>query len=500
MPLALRLAIALLLAHLPRWLSAESVSRDVEIKIEPRDMHLDFAKIGCPGYGPFASVSECMIVCEDSQCSNAIEIATHHSYCNGILRSKKGTTDSLKGQLVELVSFKLREPFTQHAKSCALLGAKLIGSDLDRRLQALEETKVSPRQAFIAKNGTMMFLHSLYAGGTPLCGLARENGLRTPMDKQSGRRSKLGGELMGKHCNPDFYNMKAWFGSLKDQLSWAKTSKVQFYGHQLFLPKEENLPFGNFVMGAQVRHPAHRMHIMYETNPFAKGKPALSVTGNDIDTGNVSANLHSIFSQRLADVRKIHAAAPHTNVLSYAERMRQPKSYTKKSQRSTFHFDPSRPSFKDWLLTKQRNPDLGALTAMMDFIPRKKQHLPDISLIKRAETLYYNETHLEAAKHILEKFSFVMLFEGQEWLTPAVLRSHNFSSVDLKPHHMRGGREEAENNILEQISHDPVAIESLMAAENLDLQLYAHATDIACLQYHNRNVIREQRRRRLTRV
>ena len=126
------------------------------------------SKLACPGYGPFATLSSCFIVCDDAPCSNAVEICSQlRRDCSAVVRSSLGVQESLAGQLVELVSLAAADdPTAQHRRSCLQYGQQLAGAAVGERVARHEAANRGAVSRFVAGNGTIMFLHFRKSGGT----------------------------------------------------------------------------------------------------------------------------------------------------------------------------------------------------------------------------------------------------------------------------------------------------------------------------------------------
>lgn len=142
------------------------------LKITARnDLPARYKKISCLGYGPFASLSECFLVCEDESCSNGIHACDAlKTDCDAIVRSSDGLQLPLKGQLVELISYfshpeteeDYEEEVLQHKRSCMEYGKQLLNRT------GAEMSDTVNREAilrFVSGKGTIMFLHFRKAGG-----------------------------------------------------------------------------------------------------------------------------------------------------------------------------------------------------------------------------------------------------------------------------------------------------------------------------------------------
>jgi hypothetical protein len=64
--------------------------------------------------------------------------------------------------------------------------------------------------------------------------LAKANNMTLP--KPSKIRTPIG-SAMGKNCNPNHLEMQAWFGTKSQQVEWANNNKIDFYGHEVHLPR-----------------------------------------------------------------------------------------------------------------------------------------------------------------------------------------------------------------------------------------------------------------------
>ena len=126
-------------------------------------------KIGCPGSGPFTTLSDCYVVCDDNNCTNAKQLCINSRIsCNALIRSPKGLGEPLKGQLVELVSLNLTEfknEAAQHRNICLEYGKRLSNTALANELRDYKKMYGEPIQRFVSGNGTLLFLHLRKTGG-----------------------------------------------------------------------------------------------------------------------------------------------------------------------------------------------------------------------------------------------------------------------------------------------------------------------------------------------
>lgn len=100
--------------------------------------------------------------------------------------------------------------------------------------------------------------------GTTLCNLAKKNKLgvyNVGKDKREYVASS-----MGKNCNPAYSDMNAWFGTIQQQLDWIRRYRIQFYGNEAQLSRENDIPFGLIVTGTQFRHPLSRLYSLFLEN------------------------------------------------------------------------------------------------------------------------------------------------------------------------------------------------------------------------------------------
>jgi hypothetical protein len=135
-------------------------------------------RIGCPGLGPFASLGECFIICEDAACANGLRACDLlGGDCDAVVRSSHGLAEDLNGQLVELVSLfssagavangtiDADEESSQHKRSCFEYGQQLAQASVGKKMTDNDAINDKARFKFIHKNGTIMFLHLRKAGG-----------------------------------------------------------------------------------------------------------------------------------------------------------------------------------------------------------------------------------------------------------------------------------------------------------------------------------------------
>lgn len=129
-------------------------------------LHLKNYKIGCPGRGPLTTVNSCVIVCESHSCENAKRICKELGEdCNVVVRARAGSKDTLHGQVVELKRVGPDTRLLQNKKACLQYGKQLSTTALGKRVAANTGRNAFAINQFVARNGTMMFLHMRKAGG-----------------------------------------------------------------------------------------------------------------------------------------------------------------------------------------------------------------------------------------------------------------------------------------------------------------------------------------------
>lgn len=407
-----------------------------------------YAKIGCPGGGPFASISECAIVCADSKCSNAISFASQVPNCDGILRSSLGLEISLEGQLVELISYAYAGNKTQitisSKESCLRYGENLMNSGLQERLNSLKEQKKRAEELFLNHQSGIMYLHMRHAGGTTLCSMMRANNLSTPEDSFYHRHKNLalyGGRYMSRNCNP--HDMIPLFGTKEMHLEWYKQHKYRFYANEIHLPREKDLPLGDIVMGVQYRHPVSRIYSVYHDTFTRMDHHGYihSIQTDSIDVKSCSKKAqerYQVDSQAItrskedADKNTQQSRSTQSACEHKASRLPSPTSEwivniatdavaevldavpaTKPLSRKN-----SLDDFKQWLQRYILNRDLAYFSSMKDYdLPSQLNGLLTSNTAWRnAFSLYrtvgMDDSHLKVAMSVIEKFSFVVLLEG----------------------------------------------------------------------------------------
>lgn len=136
-------------------------------------------------------------------------------------------------------------------------------------------------------NATIFFVHVPHTGGTTMCALAREAGMRTVLgfgndchERLKATRKPLGGwrcdmletcncggfsyttqdakSIYGKNCNVYHVDSAQALGSqgTLSMLDWARHQHLDFLPIETIRPID--LPWGQFAMLAIVRHPLHR--------------------------------------------------------------------------------------------------------------------------------------------------------------------------------------------------------------------------------------------------
>jgi hypothetical protein len=396
-----------------------------ESRIEVRDQSKSYAKIGCPGGGPFTSISECAIICEDEQCANAVKLALRIPECDALIRSPLGLGLPLQGQLVELVSY--ANVTTKSAESvCLQYGESLIGTSLHQRLQLYEKQKRSSKDLFLSGQGAMMFLHMRHAGGTTLCEMMRANSLRTPPENymSSARNFMMyGGKYMGLNCNPG--EVQAWFGTKEMQLEWHKNTKYRFYSNELHLSRPEDLPLETIVMFTQFRHPAGRLYAVYHDTKYDQELQEIfhSITTDGVDTNDCSRRMQQQYALHALELKNAKGGIvkeKHENVSNSMEECSYAKHPpTERLKPSHWIADDSSVNgFKNWLRRYQFNRDVAYISSMKGMeVPSTKNEISSsmwTSYMHSYHTAKISESHFIAALNIMEQFNFVALIEGTQ--------------------------------------------------------------------------------------
>jgi hypothetical protein len=197
-----------------------------------------FVPLGCAEFGPFGTLSTCFILCSNSICSNAFDICMERMFpeCDAIIRydAHLDYVSPLTSQLVQLVSLNASIDAVKaiNYEKCFDLGKRLSRSPFVQSVTQWDEERKRAYDRYTKKLTAILYLHFRKNGGTTMCRLAQLNGLRVP--PVEGHLS-LFESSMGKNCNPATFQMKAWFGSKKEQLQYIKSFGIQFFGSEVNL-------------------------------------------------------------------------------------------------------------------------------------------------------------------------------------------------------------------------------------------------------------------------
>mmetsp|Transcript_7109 Transcript_7109/g.10601 ORF Transcript_7109/g.10601 Transcript_7109/m.10601 type:complete len:483 (+) Transcript_7109:75-1523(+) len=452
-----------------------------------------FSSIPCPGFGIFSSLKECFIICEDNQCSNAETACQLLDDCDTVMHFTPSVSE-MQGTLVELVTKKPKYAKVEHQiQACLKYGKRMLDTSLGKRLLKYETMKQSLRQEFhTLRNGTLLYLHFRKGGGTTMCNLANVNGMKVPRSAQQavkahskhkriGYMKSKGGLLnnncMGKNCNPSGEDMELWFGDKKFQINYIRSTKIRYYGHEMFLPDPKEVPVGFVTLGTTMRHPLTRRFSLYMEN---FGVPAPSyLNESHVNLDHIARNLFDRINLLDSNILRYSSS----NFLDYRNIPAiSPKSvYAAESSRN------KKTSLSAYLKKCLRNLDISYFAALHN--SPKKFILPDLNILKR-RIRDYSEGDLEVAKDLLDKFSFISMFEGMNWMSPQFLKYYlNWNITSTQDH--RGGTNKP-TNVFRQIAVDHAMIRKFLAVVNMDFDLHMYATSLSCANFylqHERGLI-----------
>ena len=333
--------------------------------------------------------------------------------------------------------------------------------------------------------------------GSTMCHIMKRANLTVPTTPKGDKRFRSI-PFMGRNCNPSYPDASAtWFGSAKSQIDWAHSHRIQYFANEVYLPSDKRIPFGQFVLGTQLRHPSKRIYSLYKERK--KYQDCLK----DCSLKSLNTNISSIAQTVLKNFKEASVPLSTTSLSAVSAQSSVSTEYTvshNSTQDSCEKLSTS--SFKYWLSTQIRSQDV-AYFAGANYM--EKRHSPSHFLFHGAHGINFNINDLTYAKHMLSKFTFVSILEGRwcsllrqlrcigyklrfeilylgmEWMMPEMLKVLNLTGLggisgDRKGTHVSCA-------LLEGISHDKALIEVLLAVSNLDFELYAYAMQVACVQY-----------------
>lgn len=137
-----------------------------------------------------------------------------------------------------------------------------------------------------------------------MCALAKMNMLRVYQSRND--KEPFMATVMGKNCNPGFWDMHAWFGTLTQQIDWVQKHKIQFFENEAQLPREEDIPFGVFVTGTQFRHPLSRLYSLYlESNKVEHSEFSVSkiTSGRDAQISSLCERVRDRYAAFVQQLR-----------------------------------------------------------------------------------------------------------------------------------------------------------------------------------------------------
>lgn len=248
-----------------------------------------------------------------------------------------------------------------------------------------------------------------------MCNLALRNRLRV-YDSRNDRKPPMA-STMGKNCNPGFFDMQAWFGTVEQQLAWAQSHRIQFYGNEAQLPREEDIPFGVFVTGTQFRHPLSRLYSLFLENPNVEYSVLSVGKLTDRSLSAVSALSTDVIARYEAHVRALISSAWFKVANDVKIELTGPESAG--NTKDVFEYRTHKANnFTQYLLMSYRNQDLASFAGMKYYEIDKNRkflkNLPSRELLKTKRYQKYSEIEFFKGLRILEKFTFVSVIEGIE--------------------------------------------------------------------------------------
>jgi hypothetical protein len=291
-----------------------------------------------------------------------------------------------------------------------------------------------------------------------MCTHAKRNKLRIPIvDKEL---SKI--PFMGRNCNPVYRSMmQTWFGSAKAQTEWAQRFHINFFGNEIYLPPISKIPFGQFVLGTQLRHPSKRLYSLFQENlnyQYCRGSQSKSKNMKPNNGTGLSklCSLSSLWINVSLDgplvsdrYRRSIPSWGYTNPgattpvhrRTNVGRKNKPNIVGRNNKRNRPNIKPSINSnvtvfnrckkfdaskLSDWLKTQIRSQDVAYFAGMTHLTGVNNSHGDESSmrsssgsivtltsiLFHSIQGVNYNDADLQYAMDMLTRFTFVSILEG----------------------------------------------------------------------------------------
>ena len=139
-------------------------------------------------------------------------------------------------------------------------------------------------------------------------------------------------------------------------------------------------------------------------------------------------------------------------------------------------------SFYKYLVNAAHDQDLAYFVGMRGYVFGPDHKFPKASLFGIHNNKKYTSDDLQAAKEMLERFSYLIMFEGLSWMGPYMMQHRLHWQVTNTTEHRKGSRKV--ESVFDHIAHDPVIINQAVETAGMSLHLYAHGEALACLDYY----------------
>ena len=177
---------------------------------------------------------------------------------------------------------------------------------------------------------------------------------------------------MGKNCNPSYYHQHAWWGGLNEQVKWANDEGVQFFGHEVHLPRLRDIPVNDFLLGMNMRHPLSRMFSLY-----------LESTIRYFLTHSLTHSFTASLVHRINSTRNAFPTAAPTSLIGKVAMSLQPPA------KPAFYLQ----NFKDYMRTAAYEQDLAMLVGVEDSAAAIKFPNPRYFKVRSSFVSYCSLTH-----------------------------------------------------------------------------------------------------------
>lgn len=452
----------------------------------------------------FSTISSCYIQCIDNACENAYNLCNDIKLCNAIVLPSDSTIHSNRNDskylnyIVELKSSNVNA-IDQPKEQCLAYGKNTLDTKYDTNNyygNLMNEYK-KRKMNVVHTNSTILYLHFRKNSGTTMCELAKINKVIVPSDGNNHPTMRKFASSMGKNCNPGTAHMQAWWGSYSEQVDWVNKYGIQYYGHEVHLPIASDVPFDDFIVSTVLRHPILRLYSLYLEKyggAIDSAKKSKMVTVSTVTSTTTSKNISDTrnHSKRRVSNAYTNSSSRHPAIIMHDK--------ANMGNRKNGRIDPIIPStrnkpvaiiptFKQFVESSVKNQDIAYFTGMNGYVKTKSFKFPNIDMFNIHKTKTYSNRDVDMAISMLEKFTFISIFESSQWMTPYLIKNvWNWKETDVGSHR-RGTNHDQSQHVYDLIGRDDGTVAATVSNVYHSLPLYQYGIKLACAQYYYMNVV-----------